>query len=198
MKIVLASTNKDKIKEIKAFLKTWDIKGFDEVATPFEIEENGTSFKENALIKAKTLYDFLGDENLIVMSDDSGLSLPILGNKPGIHSARFAGAHVKAKENTKKLVQTLKDMGVKKTPAHYTTCIALATKWGDFSVHGYMYGEVIDEMIGDKGFGYDPAFIPLGEIRTLGQMEEHEKLAISHRTNGLKLAKKLLKTLPKG
>lgn len=198
MKIVLASTNKDKIKEIKAFLKDWDIKGFDEVTTPFEIEENGTSFKENALIKAKALYDFLGDENVIVMSDDSGISLPILGGKPGIHSARFSGVNAKAKDNTKKLVQTLKDMGVEKTDAHYTTCIALATKWGDFTVHGYMYGEAIDKMIGEKGFGYDPMFIPKGENRTLGQMEDEEKLAISHRTNGLKLAKIILKTLPKG
>lgn len=198
MDIVLATSNKGKVREIKAFLKGWNIKGFDEVTTPFEIEENGTTFKENAIIKAKTLYDFLDDKNLIVLSDDSGISLPILDNKPGIYSARYAGIGVEAIENTKKLVQTLKDMGIKKTPAFYTACIALFTKWGEFSVHGYMYGFAIDEMRGDKGFGYDPMFIPQGENRTLGQMEEAEKLEISHRTKGLKLTKMILKTLPKG
>ncbi len=197
MNIVLASSNSDKIKEIKDHLKGWDIRGFDEVVTPFEIEENGETFKQNALVKAKTLYDFLEDENFIVMSDDSGLSLPILDGKPGVHSARFAGVNAGYKANTAKLVETLKKMGIKKTPAYYTTCIAMATKWGDFTVHGYMHGSVIDEQRGDKGFGYDPTFIPNEEFRTLGQMEKEEKLAISHRSKALDLAKIILKTLPK-
>ncbi len=197
MKIVLASSNNDKIKEIKAHVSSWDILGFDEVTKPFEIEENGDTFKQNALIKSKTLYDFLKDENYIVMSDDSGLCVPLLGGSPGVHSARYAGINAGYKANTAKLVQTLKEKGVKKTPAYYTTCIALSTKWGDFTVHGYMHGYVIDEQRGDKGFGYDPTFIPKGENRTLGQMEKEEKLAISHRSKALDLAIKILKTLPK-
>ncbi len=197
MKIVLASSNQDKIKEIKAQLKDWDILGFSEVTEPFEIDENGDTFKANALIKSKTLYDFLKDENYIVMSDDSGLCVPLLDGRPGVHSARYAGINAGYKANTAKLVQTLKDMNVKKTPAYYTTCIALSTKWGDFTVHGHMHGSVIDEQRGDKGFGYDPTFIPRKESRTLGQMEKEEKLAISHRSKALELAIKILKTLPK-
>ncbi len=197
MNIVLASSNKGKIKEIKAFLNGWSIKGFDEVTTPFEIEENGTSFSQNALIKSKTLYDFLQDENTIVLSDDSGISLPILGGQPGIYSARYAGKNADAKANTAKLVQTLKSMGIKKTPAFYTACIAVSSKWGDFTVHGYMHGYAIDEQRGDKGFGYDPVFIPKGESLTLGELDESYKLKFSHRSKALGLVKKILKTLPK-
>ncbi len=197
MKIVLASSNQDKIKEIKARLKGWNVLGFDEVTKPFEIEEDGDTFKANALIKSKTLYEFLKDESYIVMSDDSGLCVPLLGGSPGVHSARYAGVGAGYKANTAKLVQTLKDMNVQKTPAYYTTCIALSTKWGDFTVHGHMHGDVIAEQRGDKGFGYDPTFVPSGETRTLGQMENEEKLAISHRSKALELAIKILKTLPK-
>ncbi len=197
MRIILATTNQGKIKEIKAYLKGWDVKSFDEITTPFEIEESGKTFKENALIKARALYGFLKDLDGVVLADDSGISLPILNGDPGIHSARYSGKNAKAIDNTKKLIQTLKDKNIKKTPAFYTACMAIATKWGDFTAHGYMHGFAIDEMRGKRGFGYDPMFIPLGEDRTLAQMDEGEKLAISHRSKALDFAKIILKSLPK-
>ncbi len=198
MKIILASTNKGKIKEIKAFLKDFDIIGFDEVTKPFEIEENGTTFKQNALIKAKTLYKHLNDENAMVLADDSGISLPLLDGAPGVYSARYSGKNAKAIENTKKLVSVLKEKGVKKTPAYYTACMALCCKHGCFTVHGYMHGFAIDEMRGDGGFGYDPIFIPSRWRKTLAQSKEEDKLKISHRSKALKLMKIILKSLPKG
>ncbi len=197
MKLVLASSNKGKIKEIKAYLKDYEVLAFDEVCTPFEIEENGVSFKQNALIKSRTLYKHLNDENLIVLSDDSGISVPLLGGEPGVYSARYAGADANMRANKDKLMSKLKESNVSKTPAFYTACIAISTKWGDFSVHGFMHGEVIDCERGDGGFGYDPLFIPKGQSKTLGELEESYKLKHSHRSRALRLIKQILKTLPK-
>ncbi len=197
MDIILATSNQEKITEIKDFLKPLKVNAWGEFIKEFEIEENGITFKQNALIKSRAVYKAINEPNIIALSDDSGLCVPILGGAPGIYSARYAGLNAGYKKNTQKLVDTLKELNIKKTPAFYTTCMAMSTKWGDFSVHGYMHGFVIDEQRGDKGFGYDPTFIPLGESRTLGQMEAHEKLAISHRSNALKLAKIIIKSLPK-
>ncbi len=197
MQIILATSNKEKIVEIKDFLSPLKVDAWGDFIQEFEIEENGTTFQQNALIKSRAVFEALKRDDIICISDDSGLCVPLLGGKPGIYSARYAGLNAGYKKNTQKLVDTLKELKVKKTPAYYTTCMALTCKWGDFSVHGYMYGHVIDEQRGDKGFGYDPTFIPLNETRTLGQMEAYEKLAISHRSNALKLAKIIINSLPK-
>ncbi|MBS9778708.1 MAG: RdgB/HAM1 family non-canonical purine NTP pyrophosphatase [Campylobacteraceae bacterium] len=197
MQIVLATSNQEKIVEIKEYLSPLQVKAWGELIEEFEIVEDGKTFKENALIKSRIVFQALKNDGIIVLSDDSGLSVPLLGGEPGIYSARYAGIGAGYKKNTQKLVDTLRGLKVKKTPAHYTTCMAISSKWGDFSVHGYMYGYVIDEQRGDKGFGYDPIFIPLNENRTLGQMDSQEKLAISHRSNALKLAKQIIDSLPK-
>lgn len=198
MQIVLATSNRGKVREIKEFLKPLHVKAWSEFIEPFEIVEDGDTFQANAIIKSKAVYKVLGDENIIVLSDDSGISVPLLGGKPGIHSARYAGVNANDKENTAKLVQILKEKGVAKTPAFYTAAIGISCRWGDFSVHGFMHGEAIDEIRGDKGFGYDPMFIPLNSKLTLGEMDERDKISISHRTKALKLAKIILKNLPKG
>jgi XTP/dITP diphosphohydrolase len=95
---------------------------------PFEIDETGSTFKENALIKARAVYEKLEDKNDIVLSDDSGISVPLLGGIPGIYSARYAGVNANAKDNLNKLIAALKDKGVKRTPAFYTAAIALVCK----------------------------------------------------------------------
>ena len=195
MKIILATSNRGKIREIKAFLKDYEVKGFDEVLTPFEIDETGSTFKENALIKARAVFKALDDKNAIVLADDSGISVPILGNEPGIYSARYAGIEASDKDNLAKLIATLKYKNIAKTPAFYTAAIALATPWGEFCVHGWMHGDVMDEARGENGFGYDPMFIPYGYSQTLGQMAEDEKLQISHRTQALVHALTILNSL---
>jgi XTP/dITP diphosphohydrolase len=194
LKIVLATSNKGKIREIKAFLEGWDVQGFNEVLTPFEIEETGTTFKENALIKARAVYDALEDKTAIVLSDDSGISVPLLGGEPGIYSARYAGKDASDKDNLAKLMRVLREQGVESTPAFYTAAIALATPWGEFCVHGWMHGRAIGEAKGSNGFGYDPMFIPTGFNATLGEMAETDKCDISHRTQALKHATHLLST----
>ena len=188
MQIVLASSNKGKIKEIKKYFE--DVVAFSDLIEPFEIEENGKSFKENAIIKAKAIYEKL--PNHIIIADDSGISVPALGNIPGIYSARFAGNGASDKENLDKLINELKKNNLSKTPAFYTSAIAIASPYGIFTTHGFMYGDVIDEARGDKGFGYDPMFIPENYDKTLGELDDEVKKSISHRTKALDLAKYIL------
>lgn len=195
MKILLASTNKGKIKEIKAFLNDYEILGFDEVLEPFEIEENGASFKENALIKARAVYESLDDKSYIVLADDSGISVPLLDGNPGIYSARYAGLPSDSKKNLQKLVQDLKALGVNKTPAFYTASIAIVYKGFEYCVHGFMHGLASTNPKGKNGFGYDSMFIPKGYNKTLGELDDELKLEISHRSQALELIKIILKTL---
>ncbi|ACM92782.1 non-canonical purine NTP pyrophosphatase, RdgB/HAM1 family [Nautilia profundicola AmH] len=193
MKIIVASSNKGKIKEIKKFFEGIEILPYSELIEPFEIEENGTTFKDNAIIKAKTIYEKLPGS--IVLADDSGISVPVLGGVPGIYSARFAGAGASDKDNLYKLIDELKKRNIKKTYAYYTAAIALATPYGIFTTHGFMHGNVIDEARGNKGFGYDPMFIPKGFDKTLGELDENIKKSISHRSKALELANILLKSI---
>ncbi len=195
MKIVLASSNKGKIEEIKNFFKDFEVIPYTEIIDKIEIEENGKTFKENAQKKAKEIYEKVKSDDIIVLSDDSGISVPILNNAPGIYSARFAGENASDKDNLNKLISLLKEKNIKKTEAFYTCAIALATKYGIFTTHGWLYGDVIDEAKGENGFGYDPMFIPKGYDKTVGELKKEEKDKFSHRIKALKLAKILIKSL---
>jgi len=194
MRIVLASSNKGKIKEIKEFFNDYDVVAYSDLIGKFEIEENGTTFKQNAIIKAQKVYEKLKTDD-IVLADDSGISVPALGNIPGIYSARFASKNATDKENLQKLIEELNKKSIKKTQAFYTAAIALATPYGTFTTHGIMRGWVINDQRGDKGFGYDPMFIPLGYDKTLGELDESVKKEFSHRTKALRLAKYILEVL---
>ena len=192
--IVLASSNKGKIKEIKKYFGE-DVVAFSDLIEPFEIIEDGESFKVNAIIKATKIYEKL--PNNIIIADDSGISVPALGDIPGIYSARFAGSGASDKDNLNKLIEELKNNNIQKTPAYYTSAIAIASPYGVFTTHGFMYGDVIDEARGDNGFGYDPMFIPQGFDKTLGELDDEIKKSISHRTKALNLAKYILEVIRK-
>lgn len=196
MKIILATSNKGKVKEFQSWIHEYEVLPFSDVMEPFEIEENGATFKENALIKARAVFEKLDDKaSYIVLSDDSGISVPLLGGEPGIYSARYAGVGASSEDNLKKLIQTLKDKGLHQTPAYYTAAIALVSAKGEFCVHGWMHGEAISEARGNNGFGYDPMFIPSGFSHTLGELDESVKKAFSHRAKALELARVILKSL---
>jgi XTP/dITP diphosphohydrolase len=190
--IVLASSNKGKINEIKKYFGE-DVVAFSDLIEPFEIIEDGESFKENAIIKAKKIYEKL--PNNIIIVDDSGISVPALGGIPGIYSARFAGSGASDKDNLNKLIEELKKRDISKTSAFYTSAIAIASPYGVFTTHGFMYGDVIDEARGDNGFGYDPMFIPQSLDKTLGELDNEIKKSISHRTKALNLAKYILEVI---
>lgn len=195
MRIILATSNQGKVKEFQSWISEYEVVAYSDIMSPFEIEETGSTFKENALIKARAVYEKLETKNDIVLSDDSGISVPALGGIPGIYSARYAGVNANAKENLTKLIVTLKDAGIEKTPAFYTAAIALVCAKGEFCVHGWMHGEAIAEARGTNGFGYDPMFIPCGYNQTLGELDESVKKAFSHRARALELAHIVLNSL---
>ena len=210
MKIVLATSNLDKVKEIKEFLKGYEIYALSEVVKPFEIIEDGSTFQQNALIKSKAVFEKLKELGLegefISLSDDSGISVDALGGEPGIYSARYsdidesgqmAAKNATDASNRAKLISKLNALNLQSSLAHYTACIAISSKFGDYTAHGFMYGEAINEERGTNGFGYDALFIPNGFTKTLGELDNETKLKISHRSKGLELANFVLKSLKK-
>jgi XTP/dITP diphosphohydrolase len=195
VKLVLATSNKGKVKEIKALCGEYDVIPYSELIEEFEIVEDADTFKENALIKARAVFEALGDENVIVIADDSGISVEVLNGAPGIYSARYAGEGADDKDNLKKLMKDIKEKGYENSPAFYTAAIAIVSKDVEKSVHGWMHGTAITEAKGEGGFGYDPMFIPLGYDKTLGELDDEIKKKLSHRSKALELMKKVLKTL---
>ena len=194
MKIVLATANKGKVREFKKMCDT-EVIAFSDILGEVDIVEDADTFKGNALIKARTIYEKLEDEDAIVVSDDSGISVPLLGGTPGVYSARYAGEGASDKENLYKLVDAVKEVGVEKTPAYYTAAVAIVSKFGEYVVHGWMHGDVLATTRGENGFGYDPMFVPSGYTQTLGELEDEVKKSISHRGKALMLAKPIIKML---
>lgn len=201
MKIIIASGNLDKVKEIKKFYKEYEIFPLSEIFEPFEIIENGSSFKENALIKSRAVYEKICSLNLenefISLSDDSGISVDALNFRPGIYSARFSGKNANDSSNRAKLKSELKALNLTSSPAFYTACIAISSKFGEFSTHGFMYGNAIIDERGTNGFGYDFMFVPNEFNNTIGELSDEVKQEISHRSKALNLAKYILKSLEK-
>lgn len=197
MKIIIASSNNGKLVEIKQFFSDFNVCAYSDLIAEYDIPETGKSFKENAILKAKSVNDSLAKidikEDYLVLADDSGISLPILDNAPGIYSARYAGSKATAKDNLEKLIKTLQDLGVKSTPAFYTCAIAFIYKTQVFTTHGFMHGVAISTAKGSGGFGYDPIFVPKNTDQTLGQNPSIKQTS-SHRAQALNLALKLIKS----
>jgi XTP/dITP diphosphohydrolase len=195
MKIILATGNKGKIKEFKYLMPDDNVVAYTDIVDEFEIVENGDTFAKNAIIKAKAVDEKINkliDEPYIIISDDSGISVPILDNEPGIYSARYASENATDKENLNKLINKLNNKNITKTPAYYTACICIIYKKEIYTVHGWMYGDVINKDIGNEGFGYDGMFIPEKYDKTLGELNKDIKKSFSHRSKALLLAKRVL------
>ena len=193
MELILASGNKGKLKEFEELLG-YKVTPYKEIVGDIEIEENGSTFAQNALIKAKEIYNRVG-QDYIILSDDSGISVDALNGEPNIYSARYAGINASDVENLDKLINNLKAKGLKSSPAHYTAAIAIVSKYGEYVVHGWMFGEVIAQKKGENGFGYDPCFIPEGFNKTLGELEGGVKKELSHRSKALNLAMPIVEML---
>ena len=198
MKIILASANRGKIEEFKNLLPNNKVFAYSDILGKFDIDETGSSFKENAIIKASEVNEKLkqiGEKDFVVISDDSGISLPILQNAPGVFSARYAKVGASDKENNTKLISKLDELDLDRTPAFYTACIAIVYNDLIYTVHGFMHGMAINKELGTNGFGYDPLFIPDGFDKTLGELDFEVKQEFSHRNRALKLAKKVLEVI---
>ena len=187
MKLIIASNNNHKIHEIKQILsgKFDEILSLSQAGVTHETVEDGATFQENALKKAREIAHITGCATL---ADDSGLCVNALDGAPGIISARYAGGgvnHSTDAENNALLLGNLKDK--EDRSAFFICVVALVYPNGEELVaEGYMYGEIIDSPRGFKGFGYDPIFIPKGENRTAAELSDDEKNAISHRGKALR------------
>ena len=192
MEIVLASHNKKKIKELDTFLS--DMLGGNKILTAGEvgiddIEENGTTFSENALIKARAVWK----DGRLTIADDSGLCVNALGGAPGVYSARYAGEPCDNDKNNEKLLSELKDKSDRS--AYFVCTIACKLPSGEeFTVTGRSDGVILNEKQGDGGFGYDPIFIA-DEYpgMTLADITEEQKNEISHRGKALRAMAEWLK-----
>jgi XTP/dITP diphosphohydrolase len=193
MKLYLATSNKGKVKEIKELFSHFEVIVYSDVIDAFEVEENGETFKANAMLKSQAVYEALNDPEAIVIADDSGISIEAFDGAPGIFSARYAGEDASSEDNLQKVIATLKEKKLKSSPAFYTAAIAITTQYGTHVVHGWMHGDVIDEKRGDGGFGYDPIFIPEGFNETLGELSTEIKSKLSHRSQALSLLNQLIK-----
>lgn len=198
-KLIIASNNKKKIKELKAIVENlgWDVKSLADENIDIEVEEDGLTFEANAEKKAREIYDFLikrGDKNFAVLSDDSGLEVDYLNGAPGVYSARYAGEHGNDAANNKKLLEELKNVKGEDRRGRFVCAIALIDTNGNSNiVRGTVEGLIKEELNGEGGFGYDPLFYYEPANMTFAELEASEKNKISHRANALKKIKQYLK-----
>ena len=188
--IILASNNKDKVKEVKEILKGYDIISMKEAGIDVDIEENGTTFEENALIKARAIMKLTGQ---ITMADDSGLEIDYLNKAPGVYSARFMGHDTSYDIKNKALIQKLEGVKGSDRSGRFVCAIAVCFPDGrEIVKRGTMEGLIAEEIKGDNGFGYDP-IVHLPEYgKTSGELAPEEKNKISHRGKALALIKEEL------
>ena len=193
-RVILASRNKGKLKEIHAILEKFGMETIsrDDAGLPtFEVEETGTTFEENSYIKAKAILDIA---HTITIADDSGLEVDALGVAPGVYSARYAGEGCTPADNNEKLLRELKDVPEEKRGAAFVSVITMLFPNGDKLVaRGECRGHIATQLRGEGGFGYDPLFIPDGENRSFGEMSGEEKNRISHRARSLQILENMIR-----
>ncbi len=192
MELIVATRNKDKLKEIKALLKglpvkVVSLKNFGYVP---EVKEDGATLEVNAKKKAVQVARFLKG---LAVGDDSGLEVDSLGGKPGVYSARFSGKGATYKSNNEKLLKLLKGKPLSKRRASFRCAIAFADKGRLIGVvEGRSCGTIGFESKGRAGFGYDPIFVPDGYKKTFAEIGIRRKNRISHRSKALIKAKKMI------
>lgn len=184
-KLVLASNNFGKLKELRQLLgHKFDVYSMREMGVNMEVEENGETFEENALIKARALMEIC---NCAVLADDSGLCVDQLGGRPGVYSARYCGVHGDDEANNQLLLKELSDKP-KPHKAHYGAAVALCRPGCEpIIVYGRCEGQIIDEYRGNGGFGYDPLFLSDDLDMTFAEANPEAKNGVSHRARAIKM-----------
>ena len=176
-KIVFATNNQHKLQEVRAIVgQYFDVLSLRDIECNEEIPENGTTFEENALMKAHYIKVNYGYD---CFADDSGLEVVALNNAPGVYSARYAGEPSDSQRNIEKLMREMQDK--KERSARFRTSIALLLDGEEKLFDGCIEGDIIDVLRGCNGFGYDPLFVPRGYDITFAEMSSEEKNKISHR-----------------
>jgi XTP/dITP diphosphohydrolase len=185
-KIVIATENKGKIKEFQEMFasKGIEVQSLLDLSFPGEIEETGSTFEENAIIKAQALADYYKQT---VIADDSGLEIDALGGEPGIYSARYAGASKNDQANIEKVLHKLEGVPDEKRSARFVCAIAVVTPNEEpVTFRGTCEGVIAQEQSGTNGFGYDPIFYLPEYQKTMAQLASDEKNKISHRAHAIK------------
>lgn len=192
-RLVLATTNQGKLTEVRQLLADLPVELLeleDFPRTP-EPEENGLTFEENSRLKAEHYARHTG---CWTVADDSGLEVTSLGHKPGVHSARFGGPNLTYPDRISLLLQQITAIGATDRSARFVCSITLADPGGAVvnSFNAACEGRIVEAPRGEKGFGYDPVFAPLGYEQTFGELPDFVKQSISHRARALALFRKYL------
>ena len=190
-KVVIATHNKDKQKEIEILLSTFGIttvalNSFPEIG---DIPETGSTLEENALIKARTVFSITG---LASIADDTGLEVDALDGAPGVYTARFAGDGCSYTDNVKKIIKVMQNIPFDERGAVFRTVIAYKDSKVELIAQGLVKGYISEKMKGLDGFGYDPVFYIKEKGKTFAEMKVEEKNVISHRGRAIKVLKELL------
>ena len=185
--LILASNNAHKVEEIKSILEDYRILTLKDINYTEEIVEDGTTFEENALIKARTICKYSGKT---AISDDSGLSVDLLDGRPGVYSARYS----KEQTDEKNIEKVLLELNGQKSKAKFVSVIALVKPDGtELTFRGECHGEIIFEKRGTNGFGYDPIFYVPSLDKTFAELSAEQKNSISHRKQSLEKFSQYLK-----
>lgn len=185
--LILASNNAHKVEEIKSILEDYSILTLKDINYTEEIVEDGTTFEENALIKARTICKYSGKT---AISDDSGLSVDLLDGRPGVYSARYS----KEQTDEKNIEKVLLELNGQKSKAKFVSVIALVKPDGtELTFRGECHGEIIFEKRGTNGFGYDPIFYVPSLDKTFAELSAEQKNSISHRKQSLEKFSQYLK-----
>ncbi len=197
MKLLMATSNAGKLKEVSAIMENMDIEviSLKDVGITSDIEENGTTFAENAMIKAEGIADLLGEDakDTIVLADDSGLEIDYLNKEPGVYSARFMGEDTPYTVKNTELIKRLEGVEDEKRTARFVCAMAAIMPDGErLRTQGVMEGRIGYEIAGENGFGYDPIFYLPQYRMTSAQISPQEKNRISHRGKALEKMKELI------
>ena len=185
--LILASNNAHKVEEIKSILDDYKILTLKDIGYYEDIIEDGTTFEENALIKARTIAKYSGKA---AIADDSGLSVALLDGRPGVYSARYS----KEQTDEKNIEKVLSELNGEKSEAKFVSVIALVRPDGsEITFRGECHGEIIFEKRGSNGFGYDPVFYVPSLEKTFAELTPEQKNSISHRKESLEKFSKYLK-----
>lgn len=193
--IYLATHNPHKVQEISSIVgSSWQLRTLAEVSPPVSWEETGSTFLENAMIKAQQVRAATGS---LVLAEDSGLCVDILQGAPGVISSSYGGVEGDHQRNCAKLLADLKGVPAHQRRAHYICTLVYVNEAGEFtSFVGRCHGEITEAPRGSNGFGYDPIFQPLGLSKTMAELSSEEKSRISHRQKALSAWQKHMNSNP--
>lgn len=201
MKLVFASNNKHKLDEVRQILPVEvQVISLQELGFFQEIEEVGVTLEENSALKARVVWQWLLDNDLLgvvdgVFADDTGLEISALGGAPGVRTARWAGDDACDMNNRQKALKEL--LGIEDRSARFRTVVTLILNGQIHQVEGIVKGQISTIEEGDGGFGYDPIFIPEGYDKTFASLDAQEKNAISHRGRAMEELKKIVEKVSK-